>query len=274
MIAFIAILLKVLILVILFSATLFTLILVILYFIKEYKKSILKQKKEEPLIYIIHINQRKIYLKNVLAILSLSYLIWFLYFQSVNNGITTIDSLLRISMIPMLFSMKYFLEKHEPEKGSPSRAYKFLAICYLLFVLSVDADYIRVNKQNETIIQCFFFLCVFFTGCTSIILMRSFLIQKRKELCIILFSYLIIVIVIMFSLLYREFGIVYNEAKVYDHWDTLYFSIVTLTTLGYGDFQPTPEIRLWASAQALLGYIFLALLMYIITFKTKIDKSN
>ncbi|MDJ1007519.1 MAG: potassium channel family protein [Paracoccaceae bacterium] len=42
---------------------------------------------------------------------------------------------------------------------------------------------------------------------------------------------------------------------------TLYFSIVTFTTLGYGDFQPVPRMRLIASIQAILGYAFLGLLV-------------
>lgn len=41
----------------------------------------------------------------------------------------------------------------------------------------------------------------------------------------------------------------------------LYFSAVTFTTLGYGDFQPVPRLRLIAGFQALMGYLFLGLLV-------------
>ena len=41
--------------------------------------------------------------------------------------------------------------------------------------------------------------------------------------------------------------------------DSLYFSIVTFTTLGYGDIQPVPAGRLLAAFQALSGYIYLGL---------------
>ena len=40
---------------------------------------------------------------------------------------------------------------------------------------------------------------------------------------------------------------------------TLYFSIVTFTTLGYGDMQPLPSMRLYAGAEAIMGYIYLGL---------------
>lgn len=41
----------------------------------------------------------------------------------------------------------------------------------------------------------------------------------------------------------------------------LYFSIVTWTTLGYGDYQPKPELRLVAASQAVFGYLFLGLIV-------------
>tara|TARA_R110002167_G_scaffold64980_6_gene183767 strand:+ start:2652 stop:3134 length:483 start_codon:yes stop_codon:yes gene_type:complete len=43
--------------------------------------------------------------------------------------------------------------------------------------------------------------------------------------------------------------------------EMIYFSIVTWTTLGYGDFQPTEASRILAAAEALLGYIYNALFL-------------
>lgn len=39
----------------------------------------------------------------------------------------------------------------------------------------------------------------------------------------------------------------------------LYYSTVTFTTLGYGDFQPIPRMRLLAGIEALIGYAYLGL---------------
>ena len=44
----------------------------------------------------------------------------------------------------------------------------------------------------------------------------------------------------------------------------LYFSAVTFTTLGYGDIRPTKNSRLWSASEALLGYIYLSLLLGLI----------
>jgi len=43
--------------------------------------------------------------------------------------------------------------------------------------------------------------------------------------------------------------------------DALYFSIVTWTTLGYGDFQPQEYFRLFAAIEAIYGYMFLGLMV-------------
>ena len=39
--------------------------------------------------------------------------------------------------------------------------------------------------------------------------------------------------------------------------ESLYFSVVTATTLGYGDFAPTVRARPMAATQAVTGYVFL-----------------
>jgi hypothetical protein len=43
--------------------------------------------------------------------------------------------------------------------------------------------------------------------------------------------------------------------------DAYYFSILTFTTLGYGDIQPLAEHRLIASLEALYGFVYLGLLV-------------
>jgi hypothetical protein len=66
-------------------------------------------------------------------------------------------------------------------------------------------------------------------------------------------------LIFIFAGIYRGYGLNYSGAYASltdDPGSALYFSIVTWTTLGYGDFSPPPEIRLVAATQAILGYIF------------------
>ena len=48
---------------------------------------------------------------------------------------------------------------------------------------------------------------------------------------------------------------------LYSYSEAIYFSIVTWTTLGYGDLAPAKQLRLLAGVQALLGYISMGVLV-------------
>ncbi len=48
---------------------------------------------------------------------------------------------------------------------------------------------------------------------------------------------------------------------IYDPISCLYFSIVTFTTLGYGDFRPTNNARLISASEAILGYLVLGIIV-------------
>lgn len=45
--------------------------------------------------------------------------------------------------------------------------------------------------------------------------------------------------------------------------DALYFSVVTFTTLGYGDFAPVGPSRIIASAEAIIGSFTIALFVVV-----------
>jgi len=49
------------------------------------------------------------------------------------------------------------------------------------------------------------------------------------------------------------------EGNVGDIWRAMYFSIVTFTTLGYGDYHPTGALKLVAAFEALVGAIMIAI---------------
>lgn len=63
-----------------------------------------------------------------------------------------------------------------------------------------------------------------------------------------------------FALLYQLLGVTDPDKALTSQWqDLIYFSTVTFSTLGYGDFQPAPAARLWAGFEAVIGNLHLGI---------------
>ena len=81
-----------------------------------------------------------------------------------------------------------------------------------------------------------------------------------------LFAYIgmLMLTVIYFALIYMIFGLQgssISDGQKPSFSQAIYFSIVTWTTLGYGDLTPTEASMPWAMIEVLLGYIFMAMLV-------------
>lgn len=74
----------------------------------------------------------------------------------------------------------------------------------------------------------------------------------------------LVLLLVGFALMYQPLGLLdtrnANAAEIHDFWTSLYFSIVTFTTLGFGDLVPTGAGRSLAALQALTGYVVLGVL--------------
>ncbi len=92
-------------------------------------------------------------------------------------------------------------------------------------------------------------------------LLHAFFRQDSRELLVptVVASTFVGTIVIGFANIYRALGL-YDPSgsTVTDATSCLYFSIVTWTTLGYGDLRPSESARLAAAAEAMLGYVAMA----------------
>jgi hypothetical protein len=66
----------------------------------------------------------------------------------------------------------------------------------------------------------------------------------------------------LFASLYHMFGINHGDTVIIGDWyNSFYFSVVTWTTLGYGDLSPVKNMRLVAALEAFLGYVYMAALV-------------
>ena len=104
--------------------------------------------------------------------------------------------------------------------------------------------------------------------------LHAFIIKMKLETFIVL-------IIIGYFLLAGIFSIIYHTYHLTNsplYFDNLYFSLITQTTLGYGDILPKSITgRLLASVQAIIGMlytsIFIAMLLYkLITISPKVIK--
>ena len=65
-------------------------------------------------------------------------------------------------------------------------------------------------------------------------------------------------IVISYAASYRVLGLIDGDKLTTDPSTCLYFSIVTWTTLGYGDVRPAQAARALAASEAIVGYVVMA----------------
>lgn len=66
--------------------------------------------------------------------------------------------------------------------------------------------------------------------------------------------------ILSFALHYHSSGLLGPNGEFFpSYYESMYFSITTFTTLGYGDLQPLPNYRLTTSLEALSGMVSMAL---------------
>ncbi|MEO1637657.1 MAG: potassium channel family protein [Pseudomonadota bacterium] len=125
----------------------------------------------------------------------------------------------------------------------------------ILLVILVAASAFLLLSGAETswfdlILPLFFFVAFFANSIIVAVLIRR---RSETQLHGITNSILLLFgVVISYAEAYRYTGLAGAETVS----DYLYFSVVTFTTLGYGDFVPTGLNRLIAASEALIGFLF------------------
>ena len=130
----------------------------------------------------------------------------------------------------------------------------FYAMC-LAVIAAFFAD-LTMDFQHVVISQGTVFVVLVVYG--MVLLLRPEGVHRGWLVGLVVLA--VIVSIVCHGLIYSKIGLVPTEVgKVVqpDLVDGLYFSIVTFTTLGYGDFVPREGYRLVSALQALYGYLFL-----------------
>ena len=86
--------------------------------------------------------------------------------------------------------------------------------------------------------------------------------QQQRIVTAITIATDMLAVIFAFANAYQIYGgVVVNGVAAIGFADHLYFSVVTFTTLGYGDFLPTGTTRFIATFEALLGYAYFAVVI-------------
>jgi voltage-gated potassium channel len=96
------------------------------------------------------------------------------------------------------------------------------------------------------------------------ILSFSYVAREWRPLGIVIIFTIVSVsaIIFLFAILYRWTGIQSDSTKTHCLADCIYFSVITITTVGYGDFHPyNLSGRIVASTEALSGLVLLGVLI-------------
>ncbi|AUQ44555.1 two pore domain potassium channel family protein [Phaeobacter inhibens] len=81
--------------------------------------------------------------------------------------------------------------------------------------------------------------------------------------------------IFVFALVYRTYGIVGPTSETTaSAWDHLYFSAVTFSTLGYGDFRPDIAARGFAAFQSIVGNLHLGMIVGVAFFAAQPERSD
>lgn len=131
------------------------------------------------------------------------------------------------------------------------------ATCISNVLLSILFFFIFFQGFND-VNSCYIVLLILIYSCT-ISTFPYFVEGMSKRFMLISIVAQAIALIFAFAGVYRGYGL---AGAPHPEWNiALYFSIVTWTTLGYGDYHPPPEIALIAAMQALMGYFYLGLIV-------------
>lgn len=176
-----------------------------------------------------------------------------LFFVAVIYPLSKIDYIVYFPLISFVFLFHY--RDLKKEKKILKMTYRILyAITIISFIPLLIFRVKLYFYAYLIVLLTYTFICYFI-----------YITEKRSFMYIALYiCESLLIIISSFAKIYEWGGLLNSKEAVYKYYDSLYFSIVTFTTLGYGDLTPHTDIRFFAGIEALLGYIMLGLLITVI----------
>jgi hypothetical protein len=163
---------------------------------------------------------------------------------------------------------RFLIPRKTSTYGSNLRKYWSLASIVVVLAFSFEAFVVVLGKEDILISNLIAVIVVIWSVLffSLVVVTIPFLASERfKPDPIRLFVDGIISIclsILSFALAYRMLGIVGPEnILATESTDFIYFSSVTFSTLGFGDFRPDTSARLLAACQAIIGNLHLGVIV-------------
>ena len=187
------------------------------------------------------------------------------------GGVSTFASDAIIAALYMIFMLTAIFTV------SKSRTSKIIGVCFAIPVAIMSVGQI----VTETGVTDFIFQVLAISYlCYAIVLIMKYIFDQQSVDANKIFAALCVYLLIslVWALLYAMIELIQPGSFMYvladqqdavkmkfgygDTASSLYYSLVTMTTLGYGDIAPVREVaRMFASTQAVIGQLYIAVLI-------------
>lgn len=146
--------------------------------------------------------------------------------------------------------------------GVDLSSYGLLAPIELWIVAALN-PYFAGDVDNTPIGGALIFFALSFAniyGATYAIIGTYFL-RFKVSSALVYLCVVTLLILLIYSFLYKIGGMMQDGHITYDYSVSIYASVTTMTTLGFGDFSPAAGVRYHAAVQSVVGYICLGTLV-------------
>jgi Ion channel len=126
-----------------------------------------------------------------------------------------------------------------------------------LLLRKISVEELRVTMLMK-IVYIPLLMSLVFWGLSRQVGQSEFAYRAHRVTFVLLLVGLIVAAIFGYANIYRLLGLVDVDKVTTDPFTCLYFSIVTWTTLGYGDVRPSDSARLVAASEAMVGYLAMA----------------
>jgi len=133
--------------------------------------------------------------------------------------------------------------------------YELIAILGLLALAGI-VDYFLRLAGNDSVPN----LSLICATLQMLAFMKIYIDKNQPLFAFLLLIFSMLCMIYTFAQVYSRAGFYEANGTIsYDFFGAMYLSIVTWTTLGYGDLRPTEAVRMLTGIEALAGYLYLGI---------------